>query len=99
VDATQTAALEVSPQQRRLQHLAVVRRHLVVLCRAVKVLVLVVHHAVLLLSRVMTHRVQRLAARRHFLVVVAVKHHVVTHLLRRVSVENKWKAVKQCVNC
>jgi hypothetical protein len=99
VDATQTAALEVSPQQRRLQHLAVVRRHLVVLCRAVKVPVLVVHHAVLLLSRVMTHRVQRLAARRHFLVVVAVKHHVVTHLLRRVSVENKWKAVKQFVNC
>jgi hypothetical protein len=99
VDATQTAAPEASPQQRRLLHLAAVRRHLVVLCHAVKVLVLVVHRAVLLLSHVMMHPVQRLVVLLHFLVVVAVKHHVVTHLLRRASVENRSKVVKQCVNC
>jgi hypothetical protein len=44
-------------------------------------------------------RVQRLVVPLHFLVDVAVKHHVVMHQLRRGSVENKWKVVKQFVNC
>jgi hypothetical protein len=99
VDATQTAALEVSQQQRRLLHLAVALLHLAVLCRAARVLVLVVHHVVLPRSRVMMLHVQRLVVLLHFLAGVAVKHHVVMHLLRRVSVENKWKVVKQFVNC
>jgi hypothetical protein len=37
----------------------------------------------------MMHRVQRRVVRLHFLVDVAVKHHVVMHLLQRASVENK----------
>jgi hypothetical protein len=89
VDAIQTAVPEVSPQQRRLHRRAVVQRHLAALCRAVKVLVLAVHHAVLLRSRVMMLRVQRLVVPLLFLVDVAVKHHVVMHQLRRGSVENK----------
>jgi hypothetical protein len=99
VDAIQTAVLEVSPQQRRLHRRAVVQRHLAVLCRAAKAQVPVVHHVVLLRSRVMMLRVQRLVVPLHFLVDVAVKHHVVMHQLRRGSVENKLKVVKQFVNC
>jgi hypothetical protein len=89
VDATQTAAPVASQQQRRLLHLAAALLHLAVLCRAARVLVPVVHRAVLLRSRVMMLRVQRRVVRLHFLVDVAVKHHVVMHLLQRASVENK----------
>jgi hypothetical protein len=89
VDATPTVAPEASQQQRRLLHLVVALQHLAVLSRGARVLVPVVHHAVLLRSHVMMLRVQRLGVRLHFLVVVAVKHHVVTHLLQKVSVENK----------
>jgi hypothetical protein len=99
VDAIQTAALEASPQQRRLHRRAVAPQHLAVLCRAVKVRALVVHRAVLRRSRVMMLRVQRLVVLLLFLVDVAVKRHVVMHLLRRGSAENKWKVVKQFVNC
>jgi hypothetical protein len=99
VDVTQTVVLEASPQQRRLHRRAVVQRHLAVLCRAVKVQVLVAHRVALLRSRVMMLRVQRLVVPLHFLVDVAVKHHVVMHQLRRGSVENKLKVVKQFVNC
>jgi hypothetical protein len=98
VDATPTVAPAVSQLQRRLLHLAVALQHLAVLCRAARVLVLVVHHAVLRRSRVMMLRVQRHVVLLHFLVDVAVKHHVVTHLLQKASVENKSKAVKQFVN-
>jgi hypothetical protein len=99
VDAIQTVVPEASPQQRKLHRRAVVQRHRAVLCRAAKAQVLVAHHAVLLRSRVMMLRVQRLVVPLHFLVDVAVKHHVVMHQLRRGSVENKLKVVKQFVNC
>jgi hypothetical protein len=89
VDAIQTAAPEASQQQRRLLHLVVALQHLAVLCRAARVLVPVVLHAVLRRSHMMMLRVQRLVVRLHFLVDVAVKHHVVMHLLQRASVENK----------
>jgi hypothetical protein len=98
VDATPTVAPAVSQLQRRLLHLAVALLHLAELCHAARVLVPVVHHAVLLRSRVMMLRVQRLVVPLHFLVDVAVKHHVVMHQLRRGSVENKLKVVKQFVN-
>jgi hypothetical protein len=89
VDVTQTVVLEASPQQRRLHRRAVVQRHLAVLCRAVKVQVLVAHRVALLRSRVMMLRVQRLVVLLLFLVDVVEKLRVAMLLLRRVSVENK----------
>jgi hypothetical protein len=80
---------EVSPQQRRLHRHAVVQRHLAVLCRAVKVQVLVAHHVVLLRSLVMMPRVQRLVVLLLFLVDVVEKRRVAMLPSRRVSVENK----------
>jgi hypothetical protein len=91
--------LEVSPQQRRLHRRAVVQRHLAALCRAAKAQVPVVHHVVLLRSRVMMLRVQRLVVLLLFLVDVVEKLRVAMLPLQRVSVENKWKVVKQFVNC
>jgi hypothetical protein len=44
-------------------------------------------------------RVQRLVVLLLFLVDVVEKLRVVTLLLQRVLVENKWKVVKQFVNC
>jgi hypothetical protein len=44
-------------------------------------------------------RVQRLAVLLLFLVDVVEKLRVAMLLLRRVSVENKWKVVKRFVNC
>jgi hypothetical protein len=47
----------------------------------------------------MMHHVQRLVVQLHFLVVVAVKHRVVMHLLQRGLAANRSKAVRQYVNC
>jgi hypothetical protein len=80
---------EVSPQQRRLHRHVVVQRHLAVLCRAAKAQVPVVHHGVLLRSRVMMLRVQRLVVLLLFLVDVVEKRRVAMLPLRKVSVENK----------